>query len=358
MARQCHLDTCPTGIATQREELRAKFTGTPEQVVAFFTALADDVRRELAALGLRSIGEAIGRADLLAATDTVLDLAPMLGAPAWSPAADEPPKDLPRWPDRPVDACFEADALEDLARRVTAGEPVIVRARVTTRDRSIGARLAGALQRRAEPRQIPRVRYELEGSAGQSLGAFGVAGVRIEVTGEANDYVGKGLSGATVVVRPSDPGQQDQSVAGNVCLFGATGGALHLVGRAGMRFAVRNSGARAVVEGIGAHGCEYMTGGTVVVLGSIGPNFGAGMTGGRAYLLDADLDRLNPGVMARPLEEDDRSLLELLAAHSAEGSTLAATILQDWTAWRGRFAVVEAMVSETPASVEPLAVAR
>ncbi len=202
------------------------------------------------------------------------------------------------------------------------------------------------------------MRYELEGSAGQSLGAFAVAGVRIEVTGEANDYVGKGLSGATVVVRPRDSGQQDQSVAGNVCLFGATGGALHLVGRAGMRFAVRNSGARAVVEGIGAHGCEYMTGGTVVVLGSIGPNFGAGMTGGRAFLLDAALDRLNPGVLARPLDEDDRSLLELLAAHSAEGSTLAATILQDWTAWRGRFAVVEAMVSETPASVEPLAVAR
>jgi glutamate synthase domain-containing protein 3 len=358
MARQCHLDTCPTGIATQREELRAKFTGTPEQVVAFFTALAEDVRRVLAALGLRSIGEAIGRADLLAATDSVLDLAPMLGAPAWSPVADEPPKDRPRWPDRPVDACFEADALDDLTRRVTAGEPVLVRAHVTTRDRSIGARLAGALQRRAEPRQIPRVRYELDGSAGQSLGAFAVAGVRIEVTGEANDYVGKGLSGATVVVRPRDPGQQDQSVAGNVCLFGATGGALHLVGRAGMRFAVRNSGARAVVEGIGAHGCEYMTGGTVVVLGSIGPNFGAGMTGGRAYLLDAALDRLSAGVMARPLEEDDRSLLELLAAHSAEGSTLAATILQDWTAWRGRFAVVEAMVSETPASVEPLAVAR
>ncbi len=357
MARQCHLDTCPTGIATQREDLRAKFTGTPEQVVAFFTALAEDVRRELAALGLRSLGEAVGRADLLTGIDPILDLSRILAAPSWSPAVEGPPKDRPLWADRPADACFEADALADLVRRVTAGEPVVVRAHVTTRDRSIGARLAGALQRRAEPRQIPRVRYELDGSAGQSLGAFAVAGVRIEVTGEANDYVGKGLSGATLVVRPAGD-RQDQSVAGNVCLFGATGGALHLVGRAGMRFAVRNSGARAVVEGIGAHGCEYMTGGTVVVLGSIGPNFGAGMTGGRAYLLDAEPDRLSSGVTARPVGDDDRTLLELLAAHSAEGSNRAATILQNWAEWRGRFAVIEPNVSETPASVEPLALAR
>ncbi|MBA2632379.1 MAG: glutamate synthase large subunit [Chloroflexi bacterium] len=358
MARQCHLDTCPTGIATQREDLRAKFTGTPEQVVAFFTALAEDVRRELAAIGLRSLGEAVGRVDLLAAeADAVLDLAPILAAPAWSPAADEPPKDRPLWSDRPADASFEAEALDDLTRRVTAGEPVLVRAHVTTRDRSIGARLAGALQRRSEPRQIPRVRYELDGSAGQSLGAFAVAGMRIEVSGEANDYVGKGLSGATVVVRPVGE-RQDQSVAGNVCLFGATGGALHLVGRAGMRFAVRNSGARAVVEGVGAHGCEYMTGGTVVVIGSIGPNFGAGMTGGRAYLLDAEQDRLSAGATARPVDDDDRILLELLAAHSAEGSRKAATILQDWPEWRGRFTVIEPKVSETPASVEPLALAR
>jgi glutamate synthase domain-containing protein 3 len=357
MARQCHLDTCPTGIATQREELRAKFTGTPEQVVAFFTALAEDVRRELAALGLRSLGEAIGRADLLAGDEAVLDLRPVLGAPAWSPVADAAPKDRPVWDGRPADESFEAAALGDLAERATAGEAVRVRARVTTRDRSVGARLAGALQRSPEPRHIPRVRYELTGSAGQSLGAFAVTGMRIEVTGEANDYVGKGLSGATVVVRPAVE-RQDQAVAGNVCLFGATGGTLHLVGRAGMRFAVRNSGARAVVEGIGAHGCEYMTGGAVVVLGSIGPNFGAGMTGGRAYLLDADPAALSAGVTARQLDEDDRTLLELLGAHSGEGSRLAATVLGDWAGWRARFAVVEPMVSRAPVSVEPLALAR
>ena len=195
-----------------------------------------------------------------------LTLAAWSSAPAWAPASEDPPKDRPLWADRPADGCFEADALDGIVNRVAEGE-TLVRAHVTTRDRSIGARLAGALQRRPEPRRLPHVRYELTGSAGQSLGAFAVAGMRIQLIGEANDYVGKGLSGATIVVRPPDGVAQDQALAGNVCLFGATGGALHLVGRAGMRFAVRNSGARAVVEGVGAHGCEYMTGGTVVVLG-------------------------------------------------------------------------------------------
>ena len=359
MARQCHLDTCPTGIATQREDLRAKFTGTPDQVVAFFTSLADDVRRELAALGLRSLGEAIGRAELLRSSSAALDLQRLATAPRWSPRSSNPPRDAPLWSGRPRDAGFEADAMEELAQRVARGEAVAVQARVTTRDRSIGARLAGVLQRLPEPRRIPRVRYELTGSAGQSLGAFAVAGMRISVVGEANDYVGKGLSGATVVVRPDDPAHQDQSVAGNVCLFGATAGVLHLVGRAGMRFAVRNAGARAVVEGVGAHGCEYMTGGTVVVLGSIGPNFGAGMTGGRAYLLDADANHLSAAVQARPLGEDDRPLRELLAAHLAEGSRLAERILDEWETWRDRFVEVEPVeVSQAPASAEPMALAR
>ena len=365
MARQCHLDTCPTGIATQREDLRAKFTGTPEQVVAFFTALAEDVRRELAALGLRSLGDAIGRADLLDdAGPAALDLGRLVAAPAWAPASPQPPRDRPIWADRPADGCFEADGIEAITARAAEGE-TLVRARVTTRDRSIGARLAGALQRRPEPRRLPHVRYELSGSAGQSLGAFAVAGMRIELTGEANDYVGKGLSGATIVVRPPEGAPQDQAIAGNVCLFGATGGALHLVGRAGMRFGVRNSGARAVVEGVGAHGCEYMTGGTVVVLGSIGPNFGAGMTGGRAFLLDDGTvsARLSSSVQARPLDEaDGRSLRDLLTAHAAEGSRRAESILLGWDRWRRRFLVIEPRdadlgLSQAP-SAEPMAMAR
>jgi glutamate synthase (ferredoxin) len=369
MARQCHLDTCPTGIATQREDLRAKFTGTPEQVVAFFTALAEDVRRELAGMGITSLGDAIGRSDLLGGEASgALDLGPVLHAAGWRPASSTAPKDrLPR-ADRAGASGFEADALEATVARVAAGETVVLRSRVTTRDRSIGARLAGALQRRPGPWRPPRVRYELDGSAGQSLGAFAVSGMRIVVRGEANDYVGKGLSGGTVVVRPRDPGAdaQTQAVAGNVCLFGATAGALHLVGRAGMRFAVRNSGARAVVEGIGAHGCEYMTGGTVVVLGSIGPNFGAGMSGGRAFVLDEDgaRDRLNgESVWAHAIadEADATLLLDLLADHAAEGSRRAAALLAEGQNALRRFMVVEphqALEAISLPPVERLAAAR
>jgi glutamate synthase domain-containing protein 2/glutamate synthase domain-containing protein 1/glutamate synthase domain-containing protein 3 len=368
MARQCHLDTCPTGIATQREDLRAKFTGTPEQVVAFFTAIAEDVRRELASIGARSLGKVVGRADLLRVTGrSTLELDRLVAAPRWmrdQRARDLPPKDRPLYADRPADLTFEAEAVAGLLERVDRGERAIVRGRVTPSDRSVGARLAGALSRRPEPRQLPHVRYELTGSAGQSLGAFAVAGMRIEVVGEANDYVGKGLSGGTIVVRP-DGDPQGHALAGNVCLYGATGGALHVVGRAGMRFAVRNSGARAVVEGIGAHGCEYMTGGTVVVLGGVGPNFGAGMTGGHAYLLDQPglESRLNRGsIEGRSVEgADERPLRELLAAHSGEGSRIAAELLADWRP--ARFVVVEPRVEAVSVSLpigepERLAAAR
>ncbi|HEX2765294.1 MAG TPA: glutamate synthase large subunit [Candidatus Limnocylindria bacterium] len=368
MARQCHLDTCPTGIATQREDLRAKFTGTPEQVVAFFTAIAEDVRRELASIGARSLGEVVGRADLLSVNGrSTLQLDRVVGAPRWvadGRIRDLPPKDRPRYAGRPADETIETDAVAGILEQVEQGRRAILRERVSTRDRSIGARLAGALSRRPEPRQLPHVHYELTGSAGQSLGAFAVAGMRIEVTGEANDYVGKGLSGGTIIVKPA-AGPDGQALAGNVCLYGATGGALHVVGRAGMRFAVRNSGARAVVEGIGAHGCEYMTGGIVVVLGEVGPSFGAGMTGGRAYLLDADgLDgRLSSESVAwRALEAaDERPLRELLAVHSAEGSPVAARLLADWRP--ERFVVVEprsepATVSLPIGEPAPLAAAR
>ena len=366
MARQCHLDTCPTGIATQREDLRAKFTGTPEQVVAFFTAIAEDARGELSALGLRSLGDAVGRIDLLAAQPGSVSLDGVVGGPAWAPppaVRQVAPKDRPLDDGRPTGTGFEADALSGLLARIEAGERIVVREQATPRDRSVGARLAGALSRRPEPRQLPHVRYELTGSAGQSLGAFAVAGMRITVAGEANDYVGKGLSGATIVVRPPEAvaAGQEQALVGNVCLFGATGGALHVVGRAGMRFAVRNSGARAVVEGIGAHGCEYMTGGTVVVLGPIGPNFGAGMTGGRAFLLaDPRTETMlnAESVAARgPDEADLRVLRELLAAHSAEGSRRAATLLRDWRP--DRFVVVEPRTAAAAVSVEePVALAR
>jgi glutamate synthase (ferredoxin) len=356
MARQCHLDTCPTGIATQREDLRAKFTGTPEQVVAFFTAIAGDVRHGLAALGARSLADVVGRVDLLEPIgDAGLELDRIIGGPRWAPTDSVAPKDRPRYAGRPAAGGFEAAELDGLLARVESGRRAAIRRVVTPRDRSIGARLAGALSLRPEPRQLPHVRYELTGSAGQSLGAFAVPGMRITVTGEANDYVGKGLSGGTVIVRPETPGARPQALAGNVCLFGATGGVLHVVGRAGMRFAVRNSGARAVVEGIGAHGCEYMTGGTVVVIGEIGQNFGAGMTGGRAVLLDSPetRQRLNAESVTHrsPDDAELRLLRELLAAHSAEGSKAATGLLRDWRP--ERFLLVEPRPTAAAVMVEP-----
>ncbi len=404
MARQCHLDTCPTGIATQREDLRAKFAGTPEQVVAFFTALAEDVRRELAALGFRSLVQAVGRTDRLVAVDgSALDLSDVVAAPPWRlPAgrASAAPKELGRLAAAPAASPLDerlADALGP-AMPALAGRgapaPVVLSAVLTTAERTVGARISGDLERardrdgRGAPAAeggLGRTVIDLRttGAAGQSLGAFLADGVRIAVSGVANDYVAKGLSGGWVVVRPSMTAgfrADGEAIAGNTCLYGATAGRLHLVGRAGMRFAVRNSGAVAVVEGIGAHGCEYMTGGVVVVLGPTGRNFGAGMTGGRAYLYDPDGQvplRINAGsVAARPLTspapaaEDDRGaggdgspadrdpareggrrrddaaepeveLRTLVSAHAAEGSGLASSLLASWETARRSFWLVE-----------------
>ncbi len=292
MARQCHLDTCPTGIATQREDLRAKFTGTPDQVERFALALAEDLRQELAAVGARSVGEVVGESRRLLEPSRVrgtrtLDLSAVIGAGPWSanPARRAKPatagRDVARQPASPLERNLVA-ALGGQAGFEAGG------LRLSTADRSFGAALSGALERGDLRGPI---RLEVRGSAGQSFGAFAGPGLDLRLVGQANDYVGKGLSGGRLAVVPeadlaAEAGRQ--AIAGNTCLYGATAGRLHIVGRAGMRFAVRNSGAEAVVEGLGQHGCEYMTGGVVVVLGPVGANFGAGMTGGRAYLLDPD----------------------------------------------------------------------
>ena len=343
MARQCHLDTCPTGIATQREDLRAKFTGTPEQVERFVIALAQDVRHELAAIGARSLGEVVGQASSIlkpASGRLIVDAAALVRAPRWQATAERRANPGSAAAATPV---VPASAVElELLRapdKLTSGSTVSVV--LTTADRAFGAALAGAHLRREVDGPLHFVAH---GAAGQSFGAFLTAGLTLELEGVANDYVAKGLSGGVVIVRAEADLAgiaASQSIAGNTCLYGATGGRLHLVGRAGMRFAVRNSGAEAVVEGVGPHGCEYMTGGVVVVLGPIGPNFGAGMTGGRAYLLDprghhaARVDggsvtatRLADALQAR----DDAHLLtaelrRLLVAHVAAGSALAETLL-------------------------------
>ena len=368
MARQCHLDTCPTGIATQREDLRAKFIGTPEMVVAFFLQIAEDLRRSLAAVGARSVGEVVGegRRFLREGKGSTIDLGALL-SPAWGASAER--RANPRTASREIQR-QAASALETRLVAALSGQDGDLSAsglRVTTADRSFGAALTGAIQR--GDLRAP-VSLELHGSAGQSFGAWAGEGVSLVLEGAANDYVGKGLSGGRLVVRPapemlaavhapapapassgapvavgpgpSPTGASSFVLVGNTCLYGATGGRLHVVGRAGMRFAIRNSGAEAVVEGVGPHGCEYMTGGAVVVLGPVGQSFGAGMTGGRAYLWDPSGRHVAalhaPSVRASRLaeaaaERDDGATLtgelrRLLASHRDAGSALAARLVE------------------------------
>ena len=363
MARQCHLDTCPTGIATQREDLRAKFTGTPAMVEQFFLAVAEDLRRELAAIGARSVGAIIGESrrtlrPLGAARD---ELAPVVGAPSWG--ADAVRRADPSLPSRTVRHAPASPLEARVAAAFRDQGPVAASGlRLTTADRSFGAGLTGALER---GELHGPVRLELRGSAGQSFGAFASPGVDLTLVGQANDYVGKGLSGGRVTVRPEPDLAVEaagEAIAGNTLLYGATAGRLHLVGRAGMRFAVRNSGATAVVEGIGPHGCEYMTGGTVVVLGPVGANFGAGMTGGRAYLYDpsgrhaAALNTASVGasrlstVLHERADGADRNaeLVGLLEDHRGVGSALASRLLEI-DDLPGAFWVVEPLAVATAA---------
>jgi glutamate synthase domain-containing protein 3 len=367
MARQCHLDTCPTGIATQREDLRAKFTGTPAMVERFFLAVAEDLRRELAAVGARTVGEVIGesRRLLRPVSAARAELAPVIGASSWG--ADAARRADPALPAR-LTRHAPASPLETrIAAAFRDQGPVTVGGlRLTTADRSFGAGLTGALER-GELRGP--VRLELRGAAGQSFGAFSGPGIEIRLVGQANDYVGKGLSGGRITVAPEPDlpvAAAGEAIAGNTVLYGATGGRLHLVGRAGMRFAVRNSGADAVVEGIGPHGCEYMTGGTVVVLGPVGANFGAGMTGGRAYLYDPSgrhaaalhagsvaAVRLSGVVADRP--DGPERLVELrglLEDHVSAGSALSRQILalEDLTS---AFWVVEPVAPAVEATAQP-----
>ena len=285
MVRSCHLDTCPVGIATQRPELRAKFAATPEHVEAYLIQLAEDVRRRLAVLGFRSFAEAVGRVDCLSPRGgldgraRLLDLRDLIrGSPGPSAFADEPHVEAPGG---------ELGAeLAEAAAPVLEGTTLLELQRaVTNRDRAVGSRLAGTVAARYGSGAPPgRVRVELRGSAGQSFGAFLSRGVRLVLDGEANDGVGKSMAGGRIVVRPPAGDGGDPVLIGNAALYGATGGELLCAGAAGERFAVRNSGAVAVVEGVGAHACEYMTNGTVVILGETGRNLAAGMSGASCSL--------------------------------------------------------------------------
>jgi glutamate synthase domain-containing protein 2/glutamate synthase domain-containing protein 1/glutamate synthase domain-containing protein 3 len=340
MARACHRDTCPVGIATQRPDLREKFAGTPEQVAAYLLFVAEEVRRLLAGLGLRSLDEAIGRVDLLAPrADLVgragrLDVTPLIADPGTGERRFVARLDIQDPRSALGDQVFD-DALET----VFLGGIVEYRYRIDNVDRTVGARLGGAVGLEfgvGEPNGVARLRFD--GSAGQSFGAFAAHGTELILTGEANDYVGKGLGGGRIVVRPPADDAGDPVLVGNTVLYGATAGELFVAGRTGERFAVRNSGAVAVVEGTGDHACEYMTGGTVVVLGRTGNNVGAGMSGGEVFVHDTAgevLARVNRQLVEarRPDGPQLARLRELVTTHATlTGSRRAEALLADWSA--------------------------
>ncbi len=364
MARQCHNNTCPTGIATQRDDLRAKYAGRPEHAVAFFTNVAEEVRTLLARLGARSVDEVVGRADLLERVDrpelprsAMLDLSLLL---TRAERAGEPARRTASAAARPARAgaaggeTLDEAVLRDAAPALAAGRDFAGRYDVRNHHLAVGARVAGWIAERHGDAGLPpgRLRLAFAGTAGQSFAAFAIAGMHLALEGEANDYLGKGLNGATVAVRPFAGARyaaeaHRHMILGNTALYGATRGRLYAAGRAGDRFAVRNSGAVAVVEGAGDHCCEYMTGGVVAVLGGTGRNFGAGMSNGVAYVLDeagALASRVNHDMVhLGPLEAEDELVLRaLLGEHAAEtASARARALLADWPAARARFRKVE-----------------
>ncbi len=339
MVRTCHQDNCPVGIATQRPDLRAKFSGTPDMVVHYLEYVAQEVRELLAGLGLRSLDEAVGRVDLLAQRTTGdpradrLDLTPLLAAgEPGAPRAFVAPAPIQRPRSALGDRVFE-EAMPGLIR----GDLVHLSYPIANTDRSVGARLGVAVGAAFGSRPpAGRARIEFEGTAGQSFGAFLAPGIDLRLTGAVNDYAGKGMGGGRMVVRGPADDAGDPVLIGNTALYGATRGELFCAGRAGERFAVRNSGATAVVEGVGDHGGEYMTGGTVIVLGPVGRNLGAGMSGGELFLYDPDaraLQRLNDELVLphRPDEIELVFLRELIVAHhELTGSAVAGGILDRW----------------------------
>jgi len=349
MMRVCHLDTCPVGVATQNPALRERYTGTPEFVETFFLFLAEQVRGHLAQLGFNSITEAVGHAELLETGPAVehyraggIDLSPLLAvADVDSPHYNAAP--IRHDMSRTLDATLIAGAATTLAD----GSPVLISETVRNTDRTVGTMLGSEVTRIFGPDGLPdnSIVVSLTGTAGQSLGAFLPSGVAIELQGDANDYVGKGLSGGRIVVRPvvgspTDCSAEPAVIAGNTIGYGATSGELFLRGTVGERFAIRNSGALMVCEGAGDHACEYMTGGRVVVLGSTGRNVAAGMSGGVGYLLDPDPAVINAELVElEPLADDEIAWLgEVIHQHAGHtGSTIAAQLLTDWPSSAGRF---------------------
>jgi glutamate synthase domain-containing protein 2/glutamate synthase domain-containing protein 3 len=366
MARQCHMNNCPVGVATQRPELRAKFSGTPEQVVHFMLFVAQEVRELLARLGFRSLDEVIGRADLLVARPTInlpktdrLILDAILADP--DPGGVKPRRSISSRNDRADDPLDEIVLQAARTAMDEARLPLTQEWAINNTDRTVGARLSGEIARRHGHEGLPKDSFRLSfrGSAGQSFGAFCNRGMTLYLEGDAQDYVAKSMAGGKIIVRPpaeSVFATHENAIMGNTVMYGATGGSLYAAGRAGERFCVRNSGGRAVVEGLGDHGCEYMTGGVVVVLGEIGRNFAAGMSGGLAFVLDEKRDfehRYNPqmvGVEPVVEEMDVRLLRSMIERHrDLTGSRRAAEILAQWKRYQPLFYKVVPHPSEATA---------
>jgi len=351
LVRQCHSNTCPVGVCTQKPSLRAKFTGSPEKVVNLFSFIAEEVREILASLGARSITDVVGRTDLLSQVSRGaehlddLDLNPLLAQADDGDAA----RYCTMEGRNPVPETLDAQMIKDAAALFNDGEKMQLQYNVQNTMRAIGAKLASRITRQYGMTGLRpgHITVRLRGAAGQSLGAFAVQGMKLEVFGEANDYVGKGLSGGIVVVRPmsSSPiASNRNTIVGNTVLYGATAGKLFAAGQAGERFAVRNSGAVAVVEGCGSNGCEYMTGGTAVLLGPVGDNFAAGMTGGMAFVYDEDSSfehRVNrETVVYQRIESEywENACRDLIEEHQRETqSKWAESILADWVVERDHF---------------------
>ena len=355
MMRVCHKDTCPVGVATQNPELRGRFSGKPEFVETFFEFMAQQVREQLAALGFRSIEEAVGHVELLDTRAAVdhwktqgLDLSRILAVP---PAGSALHQSVAQ--DHGLDAALDVGLIADAKSALETGEPVVIARDVRNTNRTIGTMLGYEVTRRYKGEGLPdnTISVLCVGSAGQSFGAFLPRGVTLRLAGDANDYVAKGLSGGRVIVRPDRSAALNDAldvIAGNVIGYGATSGEIFLRGQVGERFLVRNSGAHAVVEGVGDHALEYMTGGIAVVLGRTGRNFGAGMSGGTAYVLDIRPERVNKAALASgeltlsALDEEDVIIVRtLVEKHVAEtDSPRGRELLANWEKAVERFSRV------------------
>ena len=353
MMRKCHLNTCPVGIATQDPELRAKFAGKPESVVNYFFMLAEEVRQIMSELGFRTVTDMVGQTEFLDSEEAIahwkskgLDLSMILQkAPIIYEGTEI---HCTQAQNHGLDLALDNYLIDQAEPAIKQGTPVNIQSAIGNTNRVVGTMLSHEVAKATAGAMLPddTIHIALTGSAGQSLGAWLTQGITLEVEGDANDFVGKGLSGGKIVVYPPKESRfqaEDNILLGNVALYGATSGEAYFNGIAAERFCVRNSGATAVVEGVGDHGCEYMTGGVVVILGSTGRNFGAGMSGGIAYVYDPDQDfntRCNLETFAlEPLiEEDYTTLHELIGKHHAyTGSQVAETLLGDWSKAQSAF---------------------